>query len=86
MAEAIYLMCALTSTVCSLLLIRGWRKSRVRLLVWSGACFAGLAVANVLLFVDLVIVADVDLSILRTAVALASLLALLVGMIWEARA
>ena len=85
MAEAIYGLCALTSVLCAVLLLRGWSKSKVRLLLWSAACFAGLALSNILMFLDLVIVPEVDLSVLRTAVALLALLVLLSGMIWESR-
>ena len=86
MAEAIYGLCAATSVLCAFLLLRGWRKTSVRLLLWSAACFAGLAAANVLMFFDLVIVPQVDFSMVRNAIALVALLVLLIGMIWEARA
>jgi len=85
MAEAVYLLCALTSIVCAALLYRGYRASRTRLLFWSSLCFSGLAVHNVLLFLDLVVVPEVDLFYWRTAVALASMLVLLFGLIWESR-
>jgi len=39
--------------------------SRSRLLLWSTLCFVALAVNNVLLFVDLVVVPDVDLRFVR---------------------
>jgi hypothetical protein len=49
----VYLLCAATSIVCAILLIRGYRRARERLLLWSGACFIGLALNNVLLVIDL---------------------------------
>jgi hypothetical protein len=82
MAEAAYLLCGAASLLCALLLYRGFRRSRTALLLWSSVCFAGLALNNVLLFVDLVIVPDVDLSLVRAGTALASMLALLCGLIW----
>lgn len=85
MAESVYALCALTSAVCALLLYRGFRTSRVRLLFWSSLCFAGLTVGNVLLFVDLTVVPDVDLSPWRAAVSLASIGTLLVGFVWESK-
>lgn len=85
MAEAVYLLCALTSTFCALLQIRSYRRQRTRLLLWSSACFVGLAINNVMLFVDLVVVQDLDLSVLRTASALVAIALLLVGLIWESR-
>ena len=85
MAEAVYLLCALTSTFCAMLQIRSYRRQRTRLLLWSSACFVGLAINNVMLFVDLVVVQDLDLSVLRTASALAAIALLLVGLIWESK-
>jgi hypothetical protein len=66
------------------LLFNGHRASRTRLLFWSCLCFIGLAVNNVLLFLDLVVVTT-DLSLLRTSVAVASMLALCLGLVWESR-
>jgi hypothetical protein len=84
-AEAVYLLCALTSVACAALLLRGYLASRTRLLFWSSLCFAGLAVNNVILFVDKVVVPDVDLALFRNGAALASLVVLLFGLIWESR-
>ena len=84
MAETIYVLCALTSAVCAVLLLRGWTRTRVRLLFWSGLCFAGLAVNNVLLFVDLVLLPTAfDLAVPRSLTALASMAVLVVGLILE---
>ncbi len=86
MAQAVYILCALTSLACAVLLFRAWRASQSSLLFWSGLCFAGLAVNNVLLFVDLVVFADtVDLRLLRNLTALGSVGVLLHGLIAEAR-
>ena len=85
MAETIYLLCAGTSLVTALLLFRMWRRRGTRLLLWSCLCFAGLAVNNVLLFVDLVVVPDVDLILLRSATAAVSVLLLVFGLVWESR-
>jgi Family of unknown function (DUF5985) len=83
MAESVYLLCALTSIACAALLWRGYRLSRTRLLFWSCLCFIGLALNNVLLLVDLVVVPDVDLSLWRTTVGLVSLMILLIGLVRE---
>ncbi|MEW6736665.1 MAG: DUF5985 family protein [Acidobacteriota bacterium] len=85
MAVAVYVLCAATSLACALLLIRGYLRSRVRLLLWSGLCFIGLALNNIILFIDMVIVPEVDLSLWRNLIALGSLLLLLYGLIWETR-
>jgi hypothetical protein len=85
MAETIYLLCAATSVLCAVLLFKGYRASRTRLLFWSSLCFTGLALNNVLLFLDLVVVPSVDLALLRTSVAAAAMLALCLGLVWESR-
>lgn len=83
MAELVYILCAATSIVCALLLFRGYRDNRTRLLFWSSLCFAGLALNNIVLFLDLVIVPTVDLSIIRSLIALISLLLLLFGLVFD---
>jgi len=83
MATAVYVLCAITSTACAILLLRAYRRTRVRLLLWSFLCFAMLAVNNVLLVVDLAVIRDTDLSIPRTATALTGLVLLLYGLIFD---
>ena len=83
MATTIYLLCALTSLACAVLLFRGYRRSGVRLLFWSGLCFLGLFLNNALLIVDVRIVPWQDLSIVRSLPALLGVGALLYGLIWE---
>jgi hypothetical protein len=85
MAETIYLLCAATSIVAAGLLLRMWRRRGTRLLLWSCLCFAGLALNNILLLIDLLVVPQIDLILLRTATALASVMLLLFGLVWEAR-
>ena len=86
MAETVYFLCALTSVVCAVMLFRGYRAHGTRLLFWSSLCFAGLALNNILTFLDLVIIpAAVDLSLLRSAVAVASMAVLIYGLIWESK-
>ncbi len=83
MAEAVYLLCALTSMVCATLLVRSYLHQRTRLVMWSMLCFVGLSINNILMFVDLVLVPDVDMSIARSGTALGALLLLLIGLLWE---
>jgi len=83
-APLIYSLCALTSITCWVLLWRSWRASRARLLFWSALCFAALSVNNVLLVVDKVIFpVEVSLYTWRLVAALAAVLLLLFGLIWE---
>ena len=84
MATAVYVLCAVAAFACAWLLGRSYARSRVRLLLWSAICFAGLALNNVILFVDKVIAPDVDLSAWRLVPAAAGLAALVYGLIWEA--
>ena len=79
MAEAVYGLCALTSLGCAVLLVRAYQRSRVKLLMASSLCFAGLTVNNVLLFVDLAMLPEVDLSVARSVVAFVAVLVLVVG-------
>jgi hypothetical protein len=80
-AEIVYVLCALTSATCTVLLTRAWSRTRLSLLGWSALCFALLTVNNVLLFVDLVVITDTDLSVARSATGLAGLVVLLYGLI-----
>lgn len=81
MADAVYVLCALTSTACAVLLLRAYLASRVRLLLWSGLCFSCLAINNVLLVVDLSIFPRTDLSVVRSVPVLIGLSILLYGLI-----
>ena len=83
MAEAVYALCALTSVACAILLYRAYRRQRVGLLFWSVACFVALALNNIVLFIDLVIVPDVDLRALRGLIAVTGMGSLLVSFIWD---
>jgi hypothetical protein len=84
MAEAVYILCALTSTACAVLLFRGYMKGKANLLLWSSLCFAGLALNNILLFVDLVLIPNgADLSVIRSIPAAIGFGLLLYGLISE---
>jgi hypothetical protein len=90
MAETVYILCSLTSFACSLLLWRGFVQSRARFLMWSSLCFVGLALNNILLFVDKVVLPDVTgfggvpFPIWRSAAALIGIALLIYGLIWDA--
>jgi hypothetical protein len=83
MAEAIYLLCALTSTACAVLLARSWHRHRSGLLFSSVIGFTALAANNCLLVVDLTVFTEVDLATWRNATALLGVGSLLAGLIWE---
>ncbi|HEX6271643.1 MAG TPA: DUF5985 family protein [Polyangiaceae bacterium] len=83
MAELIYILCALTSTLCAGLLVANYRRTKLRLALLASLCFVGLAANNVLLFVDLVVAPETDLGFVRGAVALAAMLVLVLGLVLE---
>jgi hypothetical protein len=83
MATIVYILCALTSLACAILLLRGYRQSGARLLLWSGLFFVGLFLNNLLLIVDLRVVPQVNLAVIRLVPAVAGVFLLLYGMIWE---
>jgi hypothetical protein len=86
MAEAIYLLCALASIVCAFMLARAYTRTRMRLLLWSAACFAGLCLNNMLMFIDLVIIPEVDAGLvpIRLGVSLIGMAVMVYGLIWDA--
>lgn len=65
------------------MLLRGFYRGRHRLLLWSGICFIGLTIANLLVFIDLEILPNVDLYPLRLIVTAIAMLMMLFGLIWE---
>jgi hypothetical protein len=83
LATAVYLLSAAISLACAVLLLRSFASTRNALLFWAALCFLGLTLNNALLFVDKVIVTDVDLSLWRTIPALAGMLVLIFGLVWE---
>ena len=86
MAAAVYVLCALTSLACAVLLLRGYQARGVRLLLWSGVAFIGFAFGNAMLVVDRVVTGPgVDFTLLRSLPVLAGLAVLIYGLVWDAR-
>jgi hypothetical protein len=83
MASAVFALCALTSVACAVLLLRAYRAERVSLLLWTCLCFAGLAINNILLFLDVLL--GLDIAAERKLPALAGLVLLLHGFITNSR-
>ena len=83
MAAVVYILGALVMLACGILLFRGYLQGRKRLLFWSSLCFFGLAISNLLIFVDLVLLPNRDLYLIRLVAAAISTLLLLYGLIWE---
>lgn len=83
LASAIYISGALVSLVCSVLLLRQYARTRLKLLLWSGLCFAGLTLSNIFVFIDLVVLPDISLYMVRLLTTSIAMTLLLYGLIWE---
>ena len=84
-AEAIYLLCAMTSLSAAVLLLRHYRAVRTPLLLWSCIAFFGLAANNVMVFIDFALTSSaVDLAVPRTSIGTLAMMVLVFGLIWEA--
>jgi hypothetical protein len=84
MAEAVYVLCFLTSAAVAALLLRAWRRTRHRVLLWTGVGFLFLAADNLLLVLDYIVFPDTDLSDWRKLPALVGAALIVVGLIWDA--
>lgn len=85
LSGAVYLLCFLTSAACAGLLIRQHRRSPSPILLWSTACFVLLALSNLIVVVDQVMLGSgTSLRPVRLVLTLAAVSVLLFGFIWEA--
>jgi hypothetical protein len=84
MASVVYVLCAATSLLCAVLLLRAHSRSGVRLLLFSGLCFAALTLENVALIADRMLFPNSDLSLLRNALGLLGPAILVFGLVSEA--
>jgi hypothetical protein len=82
-AQTIYILCTLTSLACAGLLFASYRRTRYRLLFWSGSCFAVMTINNLFLVLDKVVFPDIDFLTARLVTALLALALLLYGLIYE---
>ena len=79
----VYLLCFLTSTACAWLLMRSFLRTGGSMLFWSALCFALLAINNLVVIIDLLLVPSLDLSIARLVASLLAVGVLLYGFIWR---
>jgi len=82
-ATVVYCLCFATSAGCGELLVRSYFRTRATLLLWTAACFVLLAVNSFLVVVDLVLLPNVDLQILRLTTTLVAVAILIYGFVWE---
>jgi hypothetical protein len=83
LAALIYTLCALTAFACAFMLLRSFLASRHRILLWSGLCFSGMFINNLLLVIDRIFFTETDLTTWRLVAGLVALLPLLYGFVWE---
>lgn len=83
MAGLVYILGTIVALLCAFLLFRAYTRVRRRLLLWSAICFAGLTISNALVFIDLVIVPQLNLHLWRLSAAALAMLVLLFGLVWE---
>jgi hypothetical protein len=81
MATVVYLLCALTSSLCAVLLLRDYVRKSTRLLLTSSLAFVGLAISNALVFVDFVVIPGTDLAWLRAGTACIAVALLVHGLV-----
>ncbi len=79
----IFALCAITAGLCAFLLVRSYTRTRMRLLLWSGLCFALMSVNNLVIIADRWAFPDVSLMDLRLVASLAGVMLLLYGLVWE---
>ena len=80
----VYILCAITSLLSAVLLMRGALRHSNRLLLWSSLCFFAMAANNVLLYANFIIFPTVDLLTAARAATLVGVLAVNFGLIWHA--
>jgi hypothetical protein len=67
------------------MLLRGYGRSKVRLLFWAGLCFIGLMIENIMLYFDVVVYPGIDLAIWRKIPGLLAMAVLVFGLVWESK-
>jgi hypothetical protein len=83
MAPVVYVLCAVTSFACAVLLLRAYRQRHIHLLFWSGLGFIGFALGNLFMVIDRMLVPAMDLRLFRSLPVLAGLVVLIYGLVWD---
>lgn len=79
----VYFLCFVTSGLCAYLLVTAFVRRRDKLLLWSALCFCLLALNNLLVFLDIIVLPEIDLTLWRSLSSLTAVAVLLYGFIWE---
>jgi hypothetical protein len=86
MTGVVYILCAATSLVCAVMLFRGYARTGVKLLFWSGLCFTGLMLDNVLIYIDLILLpTEISLALWRKIPGLVAICLLIYGLVWDSQ-
>lgn len=80
---AVYGLCLATSAICAALLLRAYRASRTKLLLYTALGFVFLALNNLFLVGDMVVFPDADLWPLRQGASIIAVAILLYGFTYE---
>jgi hypothetical protein len=81
MPGLVYILCAATSLICAVLLFRGSIQTRNGLLFWSALCFFAMTANNLLLYVNFIVLPDVELLIAARLAAVLGIVLLNIGLI-----
>ena len=81
MPGLVYILCAITSLGCALLLLRGSMQSRNGLLFWSALCFFAMTANNLLQYANFIVFPDVDILIVARSTAVIGIVLLNIGLI-----
>lgn len=79
----VYGLCLLTSVICAGLLLKSYRASRSKLLLYTALGFGLLAANNLFLVADLVVFPQVNLWFFRQTALVAAVAVLLYGFTQE---
>lgn len=80
--DLVYLLCFLTSALAAALLVRQRAATPSPVLLWSAACFVLLALSNLIVVIDQMVLPQLNLRTLRLVLTLLAVSVLLYGFIW----
>ena len=83
---AVYLLCFATSSACAYLLARSYARTGTRMLLWSALCFLFLAGNNLAVVLDMLVLREWNLILIRHFMSVAAVGVLLFGFIWDLEA
>ena len=85
MPGLVYILCAVTSLGSAVLLLRGaLARGGSGLLFWSSLCFFAMALNNVLLYMNFIVLPEVDLLLASRLTTVVGIVLLNIGLIWHA--